>query len=235
VALTNASHRRTPGETLAAGLQATAQALGAGGPDGSVGALAAAGAAVKAAPAAAKEFDRSVLLPVVQKFAHGVATVAKDATQHVRRWLGAATACLRAVLLCVCTHRVHPAAARTLALRLQHHPAHARNTRGTARPQADVVLSRLACSCRQADPQLLAELRGELLYMARVIEQPVRARFQGNVVSTAGWACCSRLLGGGGGGFTQQPHVFAPHSYCVRGACAVNPPGGCRARGPGVR
>mgnify|MGYP001807586254 CR=1 FL=1 len=39
--------------------------------------------------------------------------------------------------------------------------------------QADLVLSRLASSCRQADPHLLSELRGELLYMARVIEEPV--------------------------------------------------------------
>lgn len=39
--------------------------------------------------------------------------------------------------------------------------------------QADLVLSRLASSCRQSDPQLLSELRGELLYMARVIEEPV--------------------------------------------------------------
>jgi hypothetical protein len=40
-------------------------------------------------------------------------------------------------------------------------------------PQADLILSRLASSCRQSDPQLLSELRGELLYMARVIEEPV--------------------------------------------------------------
>lgn len=40
--------------------------------------------------------------------------------------------------------------------------------------QADVVLSRLVSSCRQQDPGLLDELRGELLYMARVLEQPVR-------------------------------------------------------------
>lgn len=43
----------------------------------------------------------------------------------------------------------------------------------TCRLQADLVLSRLAGSCRQSDPQLLSELRGELLYMARVIEDPV--------------------------------------------------------------
>lgn len=41
------------------------------------------------------------------------------------------------------------------------------------RLQADLLLSRLASSCRQSDPQLLSELRGELLYMARVIEEPV--------------------------------------------------------------
>jgi hypothetical protein len=40
--------------------------------------------------------------------------------------------------------------------------------------QADVVLSRLVGSCRRHDPQLLSELRGELLYLARVLEEPVR-------------------------------------------------------------
>lgn len=49
-----------------------------------MGALAAAGAAVKAAPAAAKEFDREVLLPAVKGFAEGVAAVAEDAQQQVR-------------------------------------------------------------------------------------------------------------------------------------------------------
>jgi hypothetical protein len=40
--------------------------------------------------------------------------------------------------------------------------------------QATLVLSLLPASCRSADPQLLPALRGELLYMARIIEQPVR-------------------------------------------------------------
>jgi hypothetical protein len=39
--------------------------------------------------------------------------------------------------------------------------------------QATLVLSLLPASCRSADPQLLPALRGELLYMARIIEQPV--------------------------------------------------------------
>eukprot|EP00775_Hariotina_reticulata_P003555 gene3556-3824_t len=44
--------------------------------------------------------------------------------------------------------------------------------------QADVVLSRLVGSCRRQDPQLLSELRGELLYMARVLEEPVSSARQ---------------------------------------------------------
>lgn len=39
--------------------------------------------------------------------------------------------------------------------------------------EVDTVLSRLAYSCRKGDPELLDELRGELLFMARVIEEPV--------------------------------------------------------------
>ncbi|WIA28185.1 hypothetical protein OEZ86_010748 [Tetradesmus obliquus] len=42
-----------------------------------------------------------------------------------------------------------------------------------AEQQATLVLSLLPASCRSADPQLLPDLRGELLYMARIIEQPV--------------------------------------------------------------
>jgi hypothetical protein len=43
--------------------------------------------------------------------------------------------------------------------------------------QATLVLSLLPASCRSADPQLLPALRGELLYMARIIEQPVSGDF----------------------------------------------------------
>ncbi|WIA08112.1 hypothetical protein OEZ85_007571 [Tetradesmus obliquus] len=42
-----------------------------------------------------------------------------------------------------------------------------------AEQQATLVLSLLPASCRSADPQLLPGLRGELLYMARIIEHPV--------------------------------------------------------------
>lgn len=44
--------------------------------------------------------------------------------------------------------------------------------------QVDLVLSRLASCCRRADPELLPSLRGELLYLARIVEQPVRAAVQ---------------------------------------------------------
>jgi hypothetical protein len=44
--------------------------------------------------------------------------------------------------------------------------------------QATLVLSLLPASCRSADPQLLPALRGELLYMARIIERPVSAEQQ---------------------------------------------------------
>jgi hypothetical protein len=39
--------------------------------------------------------------------------------------------------------------------------------------EVDTLLSRLAYSCRKGDPELSQELRGELLFMARVIEEPV--------------------------------------------------------------
>jgi len=62
----------------------TAQLLGTGAAGtGQPGVLAAAGAAVKAAPDAAKEFDRTVVLPAVKEFAQGVVLVAKDAQQQV--------------------------------------------------------------------------------------------------------------------------------------------------------
>ena len=68
---------------MAAGVATTAQLLGSGTTDGQPGALAAAGAAVKAAPDAAREFDQTVVLPTVKDFAEGVVTVAKDAQQQV--------------------------------------------------------------------------------------------------------------------------------------------------------
>lgn len=52
--------------------------------------------------------------------------------------------------------------------------------------QLDAVLSELVSSCRTADPQLLDELRGELLFMARLLEQPVRR---------LGWHAAPRLAG----------------------------------------
>jgi hypothetical protein len=64
--------------------------------------------------------------------------------------------------------------------------------------QADLVLSRLASSCRQSDPQLLSELRGELLYMARVIEEPVS-------LGGEGFRCLSILT------FLTAPWLAARH------------------------
>lgn len=65
-------------------MSTTAQLLGTGAAgSGQPGVLAAAGAAVKAAPDAAKEFDRTVVLPAVKEFAQGVVLVAKDAQQQV--------------------------------------------------------------------------------------------------------------------------------------------------------
>ena len=39
--------------------------------------------------------------------------------------------------------------------------------------EVDTLLSRLAYSCRKGDPELSQDLRGELLFMARIIEEPV--------------------------------------------------------------
>lgn len=48
--------------------------------------------------------------------------------------------------------------------------------------QVDTVLSKLAYSCRRNDPELLDELRGELLYMATVLEPKVRVCQDGMMV-----------------------------------------------------
>lgn len=56
--------------------------LGTGTP-GQPGTLAAAAAAVHAAPQAVQEFDREVVLPAVKDFVEGVVTVAKDAQVQV--------------------------------------------------------------------------------------------------------------------------------------------------------
>lgn len=73
----------SPASTLAAGVGTTAALLGTGVGD-QPGTLSAAAAAVKAAPEAAAEFDREVLLPTVKEFAEGVVAVAQDAQEQVR-------------------------------------------------------------------------------------------------------------------------------------------------------